>query len=224
MEQFSKQTRIDNKVLYVIKYSRRDYMNKIHAEEDLKIIRDVMETSARYTSFSGISGVFAGLLALAGCGVTYWISNNIDYHKDQNLWYTITWVAVFITAISQDFLLARSKARRCGESIWNPASIQVIKALIPGVFISLMLSIYAAIIDDLEVIPAIWTLGYGVAICAAGRFSVSEVRIFGVIQLITGALGLFLLSDWMCSLCFMGLTFGVYHIIYGLWLMRRYGW
>jgi hypothetical protein len=199
-------------------------MNKIKAEEDLKIIRDVMESSARYTNFSGLSGVFAGLLALAGCGVTYWISNNIDYYKDQNIWYTVTWISVFIAAISQDFLLARRKAGRYGQSIWSPASVQVIKAAIPGVFLALVLSVHSVIIGDLEVIPAIWSLGYGAAICAAGRFSVPEVRVFGVIQLMSGAIGLFILQDWVLSLYFLGLTFGVYHIIYGLWLMRKYGW
>jgi hypothetical protein len=197
-------------------------MDRTQAEEDIKLIREVMARSALYTNFSGLSGIIAGTLALLACIATFWITDHVQLSK-QNLWYAVTWVLTFVLAISQDYALAQKKARRRGETIWSPATRQVIKAVIPGVFIAFLLSVRALYLGDLDAIPAIWAMGYGAADCAAGMFSVREVRIFGVVQLVTGALALCFFTTWPASLYVLALTFGVYHILFGLWLMQKYG-
>jgi hypothetical protein len=182
-----------------------------------------MERSARYTNFSGISGVIAGTLALIGCWLTYWIDGSVPL-KSQATWYIVTWSLVFMLAMTQDFTLAQRKAKRHGQTIFNKATLQVVRAVMPGVFIAFVLSLRAVMIGDWDVIPAIWALGYGAAIYAAGAFCVREVRIFGMIQLITGAIGLFAFNIWAHSLILLGISFGIYHIFFGLWMTRKYGW
>jgi len=46
-------------------------MNKY--ENDLTHIRQMMERSSTFISLSGLSGVGAGLVALAGCFLTFYI-------------------------------------------------------------------------------------------------------------------------------------------------------
>jgi hypothetical protein len=46
--------------------------NKASYLEDLKIIRKVMEDSSRFLTLSGLSGVFAGLFAIAGAAFAYY--------------------------------------------------------------------------------------------------------------------------------------------------------
>lgn len=198
-------------------------MDKIQAEESLKLIRDVMERSARYTHFSGLSGVIAGTLAFVGCWLTYWIDGNIPL-KAQTAWYIATWSTIFVLAMTQDFVLAQRKARKHGQTIFNKATLQVIKSILPGVFIAFVLSLKAVMVGDWDIIPAIWALGYGAAIYAAGAFCVREVRVFGIIQLITGAVGLFIFNVWAHSLILLVISFGIYHILFGLWMSRKYGW
>jgi len=43
--------------------------------EDLKIIKKVMEESSRFLSLSGLSGLFAGLIALVGATVCRFVDN-----------------------------------------------------------------------------------------------------------------------------------------------------
>jgi hypothetical protein len=197
-------------------------MDRTQAEQDIKLIREVMARSALYTNFSGLSGIIAGVLALLGCIASYLITYDIPPDR-QSLWYAVTWVLVFVLAICQDYALAQRKARRRGETIWSPATYQVIKAVMPGVFVAFVLSIGALVNGLLDAIPGIWALGYGVACCAAGMFSVREVRVFGVVELVSGAVALAFFPTWPASLYVLAVTFGVYHILFGLWLLRKYG-
>ena len=41
--------------------------------EDLRIIKKVMEESSRFLSLSGLSGIFAGLIAIAGAAVAVFV-------------------------------------------------------------------------------------------------------------------------------------------------------
>ncbi|MFT4094487.1 MAG: hypothetical protein QM640_12685 [Niabella sp.] len=50
-------------------------------KDDLQHIRKMMEQSSRFISLSGLSGVVAGVVALTGAGIAYWIfrQHHIDY-------------------------------------------------------------------------------------------------------------------------------------------------
>jgi len=192
------------------------------AEQDLQLIRQVMEQSARYTHFSGLSGAISGGLALAGTGATYWVYGNTAL-SGQPLWYVLIWSVVLVASITQDLFLAQRKARRSGQSIWVPATYRLIKAVLPGVYIAALLSAVALYDKAPDVIPAVWALGYGTALCAAGLITVREVSIYGIVQLVTGTIGLFVMSKPPYSLALLALTFGIYQIIFGIVVTRRYG-
>ena len=46
--------------------------------EDLRIIKKVMEESSRFLSLSGLSGLFAGIIALAGAAFAIYTFRNPD--------------------------------------------------------------------------------------------------------------------------------------------------
>lgn len=196
-------------------------MDKSQAEESIKLIRDVMEKSARYTHFSGLSGVLSGVLALVGCAITYWINFNLPQDQ-QNTWYIVTWCCVLISAITEDFILSQSKAKADGSSIWKPITYQVLKAVLPGILVALVISLFAMETNQINAIPGVWALGYGAALCAAGLFSVREVRVYGIIQLITGTLGLLVFRQSPYNFYQLALSFGVYQILFGLWLTGKH--
>ncbi len=198
-------------------------MDKFEAEGDLKLIREVMERSARYTHLSGLSGVIAGLLALAGVVATVWVAQQDDWDKLKPE-FAAVWIGVFVLAIGQDFLMGYRKARKTGQAYFTPAFWQVIKAVAPGVFIGFVISMVCLSQDTPDAIPPIWALAYGTGLCAAGIFTVKEVRIFGIIELFTGAVGLVFFAAPLFSLWFMAVAFGLYHIVFGIWMAKRYGW
>lgn len=205
-------------------------MEKTQAEESIQLIRDVMERSARYTHFSGLSGVISGILALIGCAATYWINFNVPL-GNQSTWFAVTWCGVLAAAVGEDLALAQRKAKRRGNTIWTPATYQVMKAILPGIFVAFVISLTALTQGALDAIPPVWALGYGAALCAAGLFTVREVWIYGVVQMLTGAATLLVLAQpgwvatqWVpvCSFAQLALSFGVYQIAWGLWIARKY--
>ena len=198
-------------------------MDRTEAEENLKLIRDVMERSARYTNFSGASGVIAGLLALAGCKGTLWFA----YHGlgwDYTGWYAAMWIAVLAISIGQDQYLGYRKARRLGQAFFNQAWLQIVKAVLPGMFLAFVMSMVCLYQGSVDAIPMIWAMGHGVALCAAGMFTVREIRVFGWLQLFTGAAGLAFIREPVASFYLLAVSMGVYHIVFGLWMTRKYGW
>lgn len=209
-------------------------MDRSQAEENIQLIREVMERSARYTHFSGISGVLSGMLALIGCALTYSVAFSGNTLSEQIVWYYLIWFGVLVGAIAQDLIIAQSRAKRSGSTIWLPATYQALKAVFPGVFVAFVFSLVLVSDGVLDLIPAVWALGYGAALCAAGLFSIREVWIYGVVQLVTGAVTLLVLSqlahngrlDLVPSVSFaqLALSFGVYQIAFGLcigWKHRK---
>lgn len=196
-------------------------MDKSQAENEIKIIREVMDRSARYKHFSGLSGVISGLFAIIGCAATYWVNYHVSQPK-QNTAFAFIWCSVLFAAIAEDLMLAQWRAKKDGGTIWTPATYQVLKAAFPGVFVAFVISLEALREGAIDAIPSVWALGYGTALCAAGTFSIKEVWYYGIIQLITGTLGLFAFSNPPYNFYQLLLSFGIYQIFYGIWIARKY--
>ena len=79
--------------------------NEINSLEDIKAIRKIMEESTRFLSLSGLSGVLAGVTALAGALIA-WLF--ID-----DAWsLMVVAAAVLVLSLSVAFWLSVKKAKR----------------------------------------------------------------------------------------------------------------
>jgi len=197
-------------------------MDKSDAEERIALIRDVMERSARYTHFSGLSGVISGVVALIGCAVThYWVFRVPSSERQVGL-FALTWLVVLLTAVVVDLALADRDARASGSSLWTPATWHVAQAALPGILAGLILSCAWLLVGKVALIvtvPSAWALGYGTALYAAGAFCVKAVRTYGAIQLTTATVWLlFLTGSEHAFVLQMAVQFGIYQILFGLWL------
>src|SRR4051812_40738256 len=111
--------------------------------QTLAEIRQLMERSSRFISLSGLSGVFAGIYALAGAGVAYWYlkrnesfsftGSSITNAKQGELSFLLLdAMTVLILAIGTGILLTTRKARKDGNSIFdNTAKKLIINLCIP---------------------------------------------------------------------------------------------
>ena len=70
-------------------------------------------------------------------------------------------------------------------------------------------------------IPAVWMLFYGVALWEVGQFSPIEVRLLGAC-FIAGGLVTAALCQWHPYWA-MGVTFGGFHVVYGVVVWIRHG-
>ena len=208
--------------------------NETESLEDLKAIRKIMEESGRFLSLSGLSGVFAGLTAIAGAMFAYFIildNGSIQYNEyfrslSQKETFPVRWqliadaAIVLLLSVLFSFYFSLKKARKTGKSFRSPVSTRMLlNFLIPlvtgGIFIIALMAH-----NHVQLIVPCFLIFYGLALVNAGKFTLGEVFYLGLLEIITGLVSVFI-PGW--GLIFWIFGFGLLHIIYGLAMFRRYG-
>jgi hypothetical protein len=206
----------------------------IKSIEDIRAIRKIMEESSRFLSLSGLSGIFAGMTAIAGALFAYFFildNGSIQYDEYfRNLpaketlslrWQLIADAAlVLVISVLFSLYFSLKKARRDGKNFWTPVSKRLlINLIIPlatgGVFIVVLL-----FQNNLQLIVPCFLIFYGLALVNAGKFTFGEIFYLGILEIITGLVSAFF-PGW--GLIFWIFGFGILHIIYGLAMYRKYG-
>lgn len=205
------------------------FMEQKDILKEIGQIRSMMEKSSKFMSISGLSGVLIGCLALLGsvaaCFVVYGTKSEFGYRDYYVLDEAILWKLIIIAflvlfiSIAVGVSMAKSKAKKSGQSIWNPTSKALLKAMaIPlvtgGLFSIILLSkgIFGLIASTLLIF-------YGLSLAAASVFTFREVRVLGILEIV---LGLLALAFPGYGVVFWALGFGVLHIIYGLIVHKKY--
>lgn len=197
------------------------------AEENLRVIRELMERSTRYSTFSGLSGICAGLFSILGCLVQrFWVLSLPA--SERLVAFTINWTLVIALTIGADFFLTKRKAPLVGKTILSRLGRQMVVASAPGLLTGALLTLFLLQQGHMDQVYPVWMLSYGSAVCAVGLFSQKEVGRLGRAFLTAGALTLALglltaLQPYIASLGLFitALTFGGFHIAYGLIVSRR---
>ena len=192
------------------------------AEENLRVIRELMERSTRHSTFSGLSGVLAGTASIVGCLVTRALLQTSPPPADFRQVFLITWSLVILFAVGADYLLTKRHAARVGKRVISRLGKQMALASAPGLGTGALLTLYFLRHNALADIYPVWMLCYGIAVCAVGLFSQREVSWLGAAFLGAGALTLLFLPQF--GLPMMAVTFGGFHIVYGLAIARKDGW
>lgn len=184
------------------------------ASENLRIIREVMERSTRHSTFSGLSGILAGTAAIIGAILDY------QLHPTPRLFLTI-WSIVLIFTLGTDYLITKRKAPHVGKHVVSRLGKQMLLASAPGLGMSVLLTWFCWQNQILAQVYALWMLSYGVAVCSVGLFSQPEVSKLGCTFLVIGTITLLFPA---LGLPAMALSFGGFHIVYGIVMGRKNRW
>ena len=192
--------------------------------KDLTEIKNLMNKSSRFISLSGLSGILAGIYALIGAAVAFWLVNTYSYGTlilDGTVFRYVVLdlflVATFsiITAI----ILTTRKAKKHQSKIWDATSQRLIlNFLIPLIAGGL----YILIILDQQKYGqtgGLMLIFYGLALVNASKYSIGDIRYLGYIEIILGLIAS-LFPGYGFWLWVIG--FGVMHIIYGTWMHFKY--
>ncbi|MFP4052803.1 MAG: hypothetical protein ACLFV7_02960 [Phycisphaerae bacterium] len=213
-------------------------MDPSRATQELKVIRELMERPVRYTTQSGLAGILAGLIALMGLATDAWFSRHYPPVKavKANL---AVWSAVFVAAFLAATVCTRLREKPRNMPFWSSAKKRILMTILPpfvaGVGLTLVI-VYrwwcGAGPNMWGLIPPIWMTFYGVACWQVGEFSIVELRYLGVAFILSGVAVAMLPHagpmgpDWLClemPYWTLGITFGGYHIAYGLVVWARHG-
>lgn len=207
--------------------------NKPDYSDDIKTIKKIMEESSRFLSLSGLSGLFAGFLAiLGGCIAQFGILRSKSFFFNENLSSLsvpeITSIKiklitdallVLLLALAGSLYFSYRKAHRKGQKIWTPVSRRLLLSLI----IPLIAGAFFIMIFYLEsqwqlIVPAM-LIFYGLALIGAGKFTYSEVFYLGLAELLTGFSAAIFQGS---AIFFWILGFGFFNLAYGLIMYRKY--
>ena len=202
-------------------------------------IRAIMERSSRFISLSGLSGVGAGVVALAGTAVAhYYLAQQYSsppYGPNGYTWLLRTTLAerlallpglaglavamITLALLAAAFFTLRRTRREGLRSIWTaPARRLALALALPLVAGGLFcLRLYLSGAPEL-VVPGMLVF-YGLALLSGSKYTLDEIKYLGFTQVLLG-LGALVLPSY--GLLLFGLGFGLGHIGYGLLMYNRY--
>jgi hypothetical protein len=192
--------------------------------KDISEIKNMMNKSSRFISLSGLSGILAGIYAIIGATIAYWLVTTsqrgyliLDGEIFRICVFILLMVALFsiVTAI----ILTTRKAKKNGVKIWDATSKRlVVNFLIPlvvgGLYILIILGQ-----EKYGQTGGLMLIFYGLALVNASKYSIGDIRYLGYIEIVLGLLGALYpgYGFW-----FWVLGFGIMHIVYGTWMHFKY--
>ena len=205
------------KVLYDM--NNEDYL------KDLSEIKNLMNKSSRFISLSGLSGILAGIYALIGAAIAYWLvisySGGTLYIFHGWVFWTAMSILLMIALLSAitGIILTTRKAKKNNENIWDNSSKRLlVNFLIPlavgGIYCMIILSQ-----GRYGQTGGLMLIFYGLALVSASKYSIGDIKYLGFIQIILGLIASYYpgYGFWLWVI-----GFGIMHIIYGTWMHFKY--
>lgn len=210
---------MQNKVLSKMK---KDYI------KDIEQIKDIMNRSTRFISLSGLSGVSTGIIALAGDYIAY---QTLFKHSDFQVYEAVeltggvmgTMLAIalgtLIVSVISAIFFTRRQTKKQQLPAWDAQTKRLlINLLIPlaaGGLFALMLLLRGFV----GMLPSVTLVFYGLALVNASKYSLSDIRSLGLIELVLGLLAFWLIGY---GLLIWAIGFGLVQLVYGLLIQKKY--
>lgn len=196
-----------------------DYM------QDLREIRSIMERSTKFLSLSGISGVLAGLYALAGAYLAFELFDGQEalvpgIPSGEQVWnLLLIGIIVLILAITTAVIFSVKKGKKKGQQVWNSAARRMLVNMTVPLVAGGLLALVFLMKGLVMLMAPVTLIFYGIALYNASKFTYEDVKYLGFIQIVLGLLGAYLTEY---SLLFWAFGFGVMHIVYGIYVNYKY--
>lgn len=139
------------------------------------------------------------------------------------------WMAVWIAEAAVGAGIAawaiRRKARRVELPLMSGVGRKFLLSFLPAALAGGLLTLALYRSGELSLIPGMWLLLYGVAVVAAGTFSVRTVPVMGACFVALGGIALLASPPWgtLGGDLMMAGGFGGLHILFGWHIGRKHG-
>jgi len=193
-----------------------------HALRNLAFIRKTMENASSFTAVPGRGGVAMGVTALVAAVIAE-LERGAPGADGARRW-LIVWCVEAVVAILIGGAALWRKARASGLSPLAGASRKFALGLLPALLAGAALTVRGfqdAEGSTLPLLPAVWLLCYGIAVMSAGTHSVPAIPVMGIGFFALGLSALVLPPAFGNALLALG--FGGLHIVFGVFIARRYG-
>lgn len=198
-------------------------------QQDLAQIRNMMEKSSRFISLSGISGIGAGVIALVGAAIAYYLfyKNGISYFDGKRNIYSHELVNKFIVlsmiilvlALATGIYFTIRKSKKNNLAVWNKTTKNLMNALFVPLITGGIFCIVLLYHGLFYLVAPATLIFYGLALINASKYTFGDIKNLGYAEIALGIISSFFIGYGLVS---WAIGFGVLHIIYGIVMYRKY--
>ncbi len=191
--------------------------------KDLTDIKELMSRSSRFISLSGLSGILAGIYAIVGAALAYFLvfplrGEYLTLHGWPFQLTIILLLSVAVLSVLTAYYLTTKKAKKNGEAIWDATTKRLlISFLVPlltgGIYIFIKLKS-----QHYGLSAALMLIFYGLALVNASKYTLGKIKYLGYAEIV---LGLICAAVPGYGFWFWVAGFGVLHILYGSMMYRQ---
>jgi hypothetical protein len=195
------------------------------AEQDLRVIRSLMERATVYRAISAPAALVAGLLSICASAAIY-VNNHANHHRPlHGRPFAAIWLVVLVIAVVANAFFIYREARKDGRPFISSGMKLSLGAIAPNLLVPAAVTVWFLGsgykgATELQLVGA-WIVFYGLALISTRLFAPRSLLYLGWAFLVT-ALTLPALRNVVGDLpanvpiIAMGTTFGLYHLVYAV--------
>jgi hypothetical protein len=183
------------------------------AMDNLRFIRNAMESAGSFTAVPGHGGMLMGATALFAAFAAHLSASPAAWLR--------VWMGEAVLALVIGLVFSHRKATRTSTPLLSKPFRRFVLAVAPAVFVGAILTFVLYRQGSAQLIPAMWLLLYGAGITSGGAFAVRVVPVMGMSFLALGAFAALTPPRFADAILAVG--FGLFHIAFGWVIARRYG-
>lgn len=181
--------------------------------DNLRFIRETMESAGTFTAISGWGAILIGVTAI-GAALLAAVQRGPE-------WWRVVWLVEAVLATAISLASMKLKARATRVPLVAKSLRKLVLSFSPSMLVGAVLTVALARLHLDALLPGIWMLLYGTAVTSAGTYSVRIVPVMGAAFMALGAVALFTPESWNTGLMIAG--FGGLHLVFGTLIARRHG-
>lgn len=208
--------------------------DRLRAEEDLRVIRTLMERATTYRAISAPTALVGGVLSVLSAAVIHLSDapGSPIARAFRPREFAFIWIDVLVLTVIANAFFVWREAKNSGRPFISSGMKLALRAIAPNLVVPAVFTLWFLKIGylgavDLELV-VIWMAFYGLALLSTALFAPRSLAILGWAFLLTGvsvpviANALEGLPSDVPNIA-MGASFGVYHLIYAIatWARRR---
>jgi hypothetical protein len=192
-----------------------------------------MERATVYRAISAPTALIAGLLSILAAAAIFLSEANVTVGRPiRSRQFAITWIIVLILSLAANTFFVWREAQKTGRPFISSEMKLALRAIAPCLLIPVAFTGWFFTTgylggEELELV-VVWVAFYGLALLSTALFAPHSLAVLGWAFLFTG-LSVPALVNWIEGLpgdvpnLAMGITFGLYHLIYAAatWPRKR---